>query len=204
MGMYLEVEGNKAETLRNLGCEDVTLIAELSSGMESFKTANKLLVCVVDNGGWQAAALCLNNHEYARFNQASDPRPKTWFLVEKDLARLYFVNKELFDKLCVEGIKMETPKGVPPDYVYDPLDTWQCRSADRSINDEFETIWSKPSFNPLFEYRLHPHNNEMKAHKKGAIIETLHHNNANAFWCKVEKPSWTEGALYRVYQAKGN
>lgn len=39
-------------------------------------------VCLVDNGGFTAAAICYNVEEADRFLNPNDTRPKMWFLVE--------------------------------------------------------------------------------------------------------------------------
>lgn len=44
------------------------------------------VVCVVDNGPFEAVAYCYNESEFEAFNEPTDNRPKTWIVVkEKDL-----------------------------------------------------------------------------------------------------------------------
>ena len=38
------------------------------------------LVCVVDNGFFEAAGYCYNEREFEEFNDSSDPRMKTWLV----------------------------------------------------------------------------------------------------------------------------
>jgi hypothetical protein len=45
------------------------------------------LVCVVDNGFFEAAGYCFNENEFEAFNSPSDPRPKIW-LVHPDAENL--------------------------------------------------------------------------------------------------------------------
>jgi hypothetical protein len=40
------------------------------------------LVCVVDNGPFEAAAFCYNINEYLAFTDKRDKRPKTWLVWE--------------------------------------------------------------------------------------------------------------------------
>jgi hypothetical protein len=47
------------------------------------------LVCLVDNGPFTAAAICLNERDYAEFTDARDNRPKRWYICENsDLAKV--------------------------------------------------------------------------------------------------------------------
>ena len=41
------------------------------------------LVCVVDNGFFEAAGYCYNEREFKAFNDTSDQRPKTWLVHPK-------------------------------------------------------------------------------------------------------------------------
>ena len=40
------------------------------------------VICVVDNGPFEAAAFCHSSDEFRTFNDSADPRPKTWPLVD--------------------------------------------------------------------------------------------------------------------------
>lgn len=46
------------------------------------------LICVVDNGFFEAAAYCYNEKEFRYFIENPDPRPKTWLVhpMAKELA----------------------------------------------------------------------------------------------------------------------
>lgn len=48
--------------------------------------SNKALICVVNNGAWDAAAYCHCAREFEYFIDASDPRPKTWLIMDKNKA----------------------------------------------------------------------------------------------------------------------
>ncbi len=47
---------------------------------------DKALVCVVENGIFDAAAICFSAHEFEAFNWPSDRRPKTWLIMDKSKA----------------------------------------------------------------------------------------------------------------------
>jgi hypothetical protein len=47
---------------------------------------DKAIICVVGNGAWEAAAYCYNEKEFEEFADPSDPRPKKWLVMDKDLA----------------------------------------------------------------------------------------------------------------------
>ncbi len=44
--------------------------------------AGKVPICVVDNGFFEAAAICFNEQEYKEFNSPYDGRPKKWLLID--------------------------------------------------------------------------------------------------------------------------
>lgn len=49
---------------------------------------DKALVCVVENPHFDAAGYCYNEREFKEFTDTSDPRHKTWVLMDKDDAEL--------------------------------------------------------------------------------------------------------------------
>ena len=48
--------------------------------------AGKGIVCVVDNGGFQAAAYCYSKDEIWAFNQPGDARMKEWLSMDRQSA----------------------------------------------------------------------------------------------------------------------
>lgn len=72
---HLPVKG-KAEAL--LALEDVTLLNETPLSVNSIPE-NRKIVCVVDNGPFEAAALMYNQSELEHFKGQSNP--KKWLLV---------------------------------------------------------------------------------------------------------------------------
>lgn len=83
MGWYIEcpVCTGKVEWLvehhgaRILGRDELEPIKELP--------AHLALVCVVDNGPFDAASYCYDQYEFEAFNDPSDWRPRTWLLMDK-------------------------------------------------------------------------------------------------------------------------
>jgi len=47
---------------------------------------DKALICVVDNGIFEAAGYCYSESEFHAFTELSDHRPKTWLIMEKEKA----------------------------------------------------------------------------------------------------------------------
>lgn len=84
MGYYIRTNGNhdKAEELMQLYPEtegprippDFTSISQ-----------DKAVVCVVDNGVFEAAGLCYDEEEFNAFNQ-EDGRDRKWLIMDKGLA----------------------------------------------------------------------------------------------------------------------
>ena len=81
MGYYIQTEQpkNKAEAImRDLDGIKITV-----DEAEFFvKEQMGAIICVVDNGPFEAAAYCHNLNEFRVFTDPSDDRPKTWLLVE--------------------------------------------------------------------------------------------------------------------------
>ena len=72
---------------------------------------------------------------------------------------------------------------------YNPEDTWQIK---------IDNIWCKiyePEWFEDYEYRLHPHNDLIKAFKHGAKIQFLNYYRE---WEDCKDPSWSEYAQYRI------
>jgi hypothetical protein len=77
---------------------------------------------------------------------------------------------------------------------YDAEDVWQCRVVGTS---EWATCTATPEWYECNYYRLHPHNEQIKAWKKGANIETSKDGIA---WIHEigYAPTWDENIHYRV------
>lgn len=44
------------------------------------------VICIVDNGAFEAAAFCFNRDEFDAFTQPNDNRPKRWLSMDLSLA----------------------------------------------------------------------------------------------------------------------
>ena len=49
------------------------------------KPHGKALICIIDNGYFEAAAYCCDDRDFGRFTYP-DPRPKRWYVMDKDVA----------------------------------------------------------------------------------------------------------------------
>jgi hypothetical protein len=87
VGYYIETgqPKNKAAALqKNFDALDITV-----DEAEFFiKEGMGAVVCVVDNGPFEAAAYCHNLDEFRVFNDSRDTRPRRWLLIE-DVAKVH-------------------------------------------------------------------------------------------------------------------
>lgn len=81
MGYYIETTKSSLQKAEQLLAEFPS-ITRLSKA-ELVNDAENVTVCVVENGFFDAAAVCYSEREFRAFNDASDPRPKTWLKVPK-------------------------------------------------------------------------------------------------------------------------
>lgn len=79
MGYYIEVPNNKgkAQQLSNLYGAEI-----LPAAPKEMPEPHLAVICVVDNGLFEAAALCYDVQEFQVF-MMPDYRPKTWLLMDK-------------------------------------------------------------------------------------------------------------------------
>jgi hypothetical protein len=80
MGYYIETPSSfhKAKQLVDL------YKAELVLSPEKFDFSGPdALICVVENGPFDAAGICFDAKERDDFNSPTDPRPKTWLKLPK-------------------------------------------------------------------------------------------------------------------------
>lgn len=84
MGYYIEVPQprGKAQQLADLhGATLTTCPATFEEVPEG-----QALLCIVDNGPFEAVALCYDVDEFNVFNDPEDPRPRQWMLMEQTKA----------------------------------------------------------------------------------------------------------------------
>lgn len=79
---------------------------------------------------------------------------------------------------------------------YDTRNTYQ-------ISPVGENVWSYcpfPVWDDTVDYRLHPHNDIIKAWHKGAKIEVFSHDGVNPepYWYSDPNPIWDESLQYRI------
>lgn len=77
MGYYIN-ELKDGKKLPNLG--KASFLIENARAEKTTPSFKKNLVCVVNNGPFDAAAFCYCENEFAVFNHP-DGRPKTWLIV---------------------------------------------------------------------------------------------------------------------------
>ena len=91
MSRYINAIGNipllpkgKAEAILN-----ITESKEITQpkSLQDIETTQGL-VCVVDNGLFEAAAFIYNNEEFSAFTLLNDMRKKRWIVISKEVAEL--------------------------------------------------------------------------------------------------------------------
>jgi hypothetical protein len=81
MGYYIQTDDshNKAEYLiTNYGATQLASAPVWESVPDSLA-----IICIIDNGKFEAACYIFNPRELARFKYSSDSRPKTWLTMPK-------------------------------------------------------------------------------------------------------------------------
>lgn len=63
--------------------------AEIVNKPTSFSTVptDKAIVCVVNNSIFEAAAFCYDADEFEAFGRSDDYRPKTWLIMDRQMAK---------------------------------------------------------------------------------------------------------------------
>jgi len=92
VGQYIECwprHGKAALILNEFGGEQISVetARELISEPELLQAMNQAIVCVVDNGPFEAAAYCPNLQEFETFaDTVRDPRPRQFLLLDDAVA----------------------------------------------------------------------------------------------------------------------
>lgn len=83
MGYYIEVPENKGKAQQIVELYGGTIVP----GPLSFEdvTPDKAIICVVDNGPFEAAAFAFNQRELHYFSSL-DGRPRTWVILDRKKA----------------------------------------------------------------------------------------------------------------------
>lgn len=81
MGYYIEVDAlhGKAQLILAQWPGRSVTADEAYAALMARKGA---IICVVDNGPFEAAAHCYNVSEFDAFNRSDDHRPKTWLVID--------------------------------------------------------------------------------------------------------------------------
>jgi|688.fasta_scaffold61293_7 hypothetical protein len=80
MGFYIQCQNNKNKADEIISTFDARRVSKEMA--EAFAESEKAVICVVDNGLFEAAAYCYNMSEFKAFNRESDNRPKVWLIVD--------------------------------------------------------------------------------------------------------------------------
>jgi hypothetical protein len=80
MGYYIPCTENKNKVDQILASIPSRRISQEEA--KSFIGTDKAVVCVVDNGLFEAAAYCYNEGEFEAFTFPEDNRPKVWIVID--------------------------------------------------------------------------------------------------------------------------
>jgi hypothetical protein len=83
---------------------------------------------------------------------------------------------------------------------YQDGQAWQYRIDDGAdwLNLFTSVVYQKPAWKEYIQYRLHPHNDLIQAHRNGSKIQVY----SNGEWVDIElEPYWCEASQYRVKSA---
>lgn len=82
MGYYIQTNDLKGKAQQIVDLHGGTIIPH----PDNFDEQSEGLVCVVDNGLFEAAVYVYSQGEFEAFTLSSDHRPKTWVSMDKDKA----------------------------------------------------------------------------------------------------------------------
>ncbi len=86
MGYYIQTSVNKGKARAIVATLGGTIVSQ-SEAKEAMKDATKGVICVVDNGPFEAAAFCYSDSEFAEFTRADDYfRPKQFVILDRKIA----------------------------------------------------------------------------------------------------------------------
>lgn len=83
MGYYIQCDKPKNKAQQIIEAFDAIEITKDEAGFFVKEGPdNCAVICVVDNGAFEAAAYCYSPAEFVQFSRPEDDRRKTWLLVE--------------------------------------------------------------------------------------------------------------------------
>jgi hypothetical protein len=92
MADYIEVPDPFDKAQQLVGMYGAEILPRQPGGLDEV-SSDKALVCVLDNGVWEAASYIAVEEEFARFVDPADHRTRTWLLMDRQRA----------DELCPEA-----------------------------------------------------------------------------------------------------
>lgn len=87
MGYYIQVPQNKGKAQQLVDLYGAEILPRMPATFADIPEG-KALICVVDNGPFEAAGLCYSEREFEAFDamDKGDQRSRTWVLMERVLA----------------------------------------------------------------------------------------------------------------------
>ena len=82
MGYYIQTPNNQNKAEQLVRLHNAQRILGQPETFDPPK--DKVLICVVQNGPFDAAGICFDSREFDEFTRSSDDRPKTWLLMNKE------------------------------------------------------------------------------------------------------------------------
>lgn len=81
MGYYIETGTRHGKAEQIMDTFDAIEISQDEARIFLEEGADCAIICVVDNGPFEAAAYCHSLKEFQQFTLPQDDRPKTWLMV---------------------------------------------------------------------------------------------------------------------------
>lgn len=83
MGYYIETGTRHGKAEQIMDSLDAVEISQAEARTFLEEGVDYAVICVVDNGPFEAAAYCHSLKEYEQFTLPHDDRPKIWLLADK-------------------------------------------------------------------------------------------------------------------------
>lgn len=85
MGYYIQTKGSKGKA-GDIAAAHSGLVLDRAPDSYDSVPADMAIICVVDNGPFEAAGFCSNKAEFEQFAGMADGRPRTWVLMDRQKA----------------------------------------------------------------------------------------------------------------------
>lgn len=85
MGYYIQTSGNKGKAEYIAADHDGKLVSEEEAEV-AMTDPTKGVVCVVDNGPFEAALFCYDQDEFDQTLNPDDPRPRQYVIIDREKA----------------------------------------------------------------------------------------------------------------------